>query len=242
MYSVRDQMKDVIGTVRAVAKMGYDGVEFYGPYFAWTPEFAKQVRSVLDEVKMKCYSTHNGPESFAPANHQKAIDLNSILGSKIIVMASAGRVNGIAGWEKVAETLTAAEAAFKQAKIDAGYHNHAAEFKPIDGVRPLDVIAKNTPKDVVMQLDIGTCVEMGQDPAAFINANKGRVRSIHCKDWSKEKGYRVLFGEGAAPWKDIFAAAEKNGVQYYLIEQEGADVPSLEAVDLCLKNIRKMRA
>ena len=48
LYSVRDEMaKDTLATVRAIAKMGYDVVEFYGPYYAWTPEFAKDVRKLL---------------------------------------------------------------------------------------------------------------------------------------------------------------------------------------------------
>jgi sugar phosphate isomerase/epimerase len=244
LYSVRNEMqKDLMGTVRAVAKMGYQCVEFYGPYFSWTTDYAKQVRALLDELNIKCHSTHNGSNSFDPANYQKAIDLNSILGSKYIMMASAGRVEGLAGWNKVAEKLTAGAAAFKKAKLAAGYHNHQIEFKPIDGVRPIDVIAKNTPKNVVLQLDVGTCVEVGQDPVAFINANKGRVQSIHCKEWAPGKGYRVPFGDGAAPWQKTFEAAEKKGdVEFYLIEQEGADTPPLETVDLCLKNYRKMRA
>ena len=34
LYSVRNELKeDLMGTVRAVAKMGYEGVEFYAPYF-----------------------------------------------------------------------------------------------------------------------------------------------------------------------------------------------------------------
>ena len=37
LYSVRDEMtKDTLATVRAIAKMGYEVVEFYGPYYAWT--------------------------------------------------------------------------------------------------------------------------------------------------------------------------------------------------------------
>jgi sugar phosphate isomerase/epimerase len=157
-------------------------------------------------------------------------------------MASAGRVQGgLDGWKKVAEQLTAASAAFKKAKIRAGFHNHQVEFKPIDGTRPIELLAKNTPKDVTLQLDVGTCVEVGQDPVAWINSNPGRLRSIHLKEWSKTKGYKVLFGEGDAPWKDIFKAAESKGkVETYLIEQEGAEQPPLEAVKLCLDVYKKL--
>ena len=38
LYSVRDMLaKDLMGTVREVAKQGYEVVEFYSPYQAWTP-------------------------------------------------------------------------------------------------------------------------------------------------------------------------------------------------------------
>jgi sugar phosphate isomerase/epimerase len=111
------------------------------------------------------------------------------------------------------------------------------------------VIAANTPKDVMLQLDVGTCVEVGEDPVAWINANPGRINSCHLKDWApgapadKEKGYHVLFGEGVAPWQKIFAAAEETGgVEFYLIEQEGGRYPSLETAERCLASYKKMRA
>ena len=48
LYSVRDDLqKDLMGTVRGVAKMGYQCVEFYAPYYAWTTEYARQVRAEL---------------------------------------------------------------------------------------------------------------------------------------------------------------------------------------------------
>jgi sugar phosphate isomerase/epimerase len=68
------------------------------------------------------------------------------------------------------------------------------------------------------------------------------------KDWTgaegkPDKGYRVLFGEGDAPWQKIFAAAEaKGGAEYYLMEQEGSRFSSLETAEKCLATYRKMRA
>jgi sugar phosphate isomerase/epimerase len=244
MYSVRNEMsKDVVAAVRRVGQMGYQGVEFYSPYMQWTPEFARDVRKALDETKMKCWSTHNGANSFAPENIQKAIDLNGILGSRYIVMASAGKVDGLDGWKKVADTLTQGQEKLKAAKMKAGFHNHQVEFKPIDGKRPMDVLAANTPKDVSLQLDVGTCIEAGSDPVAWINANPGRINSMHCKEWSKDKGYKALFGEGEANWKEIFTAAEKTGgIEFYYIEQEGSDFTPYETAEKCLANMKNFRS
>jgi sugar phosphate isomerase/epimerase len=244
LYSVRDVLvKDLEGTVKAVAKMGYDGVEFYSPYLAWTPEKAKEMRKLLDDLGIRCFSTHNGSDAFAPENVAKAIELNSILGSKLIVMASAGKVTGLDGWKAVAEKLNAGAEKFRAAGIRAGYHNHATEFKPLEGRRPIELIAASTSKDVTLQLDVGTCVEVGDDPVAWIQKNPGRIRSVHCKEYSPKpgEGYKVLFGEGASPWKKIFAAAEKSGgVETYLIEQEGHALPSMEAVAKCLELFRRI--
>jgi sugar phosphate isomerase/epimerase len=95
-----------------------------------------------------------------------------------------------------------------------------------------------------MQLDVGTCVEVGGDPVAWIKSNPGRIHVMHCKEWGKAKGYASVFGEGDSPWKDIFAAAESvGGIEYYLIEQEqyppGLNDMATSALDIA--NWRKMR-
>jgi sugar phosphate isomerase/epimerase len=248
LYSVRNELtKDLFGTVTAVAKLGYECVEFYSPYFQWTPAYAKDVRKLLDDLGVKCHSTHNGANSFTPENIGKATELNQIIGSKMIVMASAGRVEGIDGWKKVAERLSFGADQLKSAGMRAGFHNHQVEFKAIDGVRPMEVLAKNTPKNVVLQLDVGTCVEVGVDPVQWINQNPGRINSMHLKDWAPEtghadKGYKVLFGEGAAPWKKVLDAAEKKGgIEFYLIEQEGSRFTPIETAEKCLASYKKMR-
>src|SRR4029453_3192267 len=91
LYSVRgDLAKDLLGTVAAVGKMGYQIVEFYAPYLSWTPETAKDVRKVLDDSGLKCHSTHNsGASWFTGDALKKAADLNQIIGSRALIMASA---------------------------------------------------------------------------------------------------------------------------------------------------------
>jgi sugar phosphate isomerase/epimerase len=246
LYSVRDELaKDLPGTVRAVAKMGYEVVEFFSPYYQWTPDYAKEVRKLLDDLGIRCPSTHNGANAFTADGLQKAIELNQILGAKYIVMASPGRVTGPDGWKMVAERLSQAAERLRPLGMRAGFHNHKPEFVPLEGKRPIEVIAAGTPKDVTLQLDVGTCVDAGSDPVAWIKANPGRITSIHCKDWAagEGKGYRVLFGEGDAPWLKLFEAAETvGGVEYYLIEQEGSRFSSLETAERCLAAYKKMRS
>ena len=246
LFSVRDELaKDDVGTVRAVAKMGYQVVEFFAPYFDWTTAHAKEMRKLMDDLGIRCLSTHNNAQNYTAEGLPKAVELNQILGSRYVVLASAPRVTGLDGWKKVAGQLTEFSEKLKPAGLRTGYHNHQAEFMPVEGKRPMEVLAANTPAEVMLQLDVGTCVEAGSDPVAWIKANPGRIRSIHCKDWAPgpDKGYRVLFGEGDSPWKAIFQAAESvGGVEYYLIEQEGSRFPPMETAQRCIDAWKKMKA
>jgi sugar phosphate isomerase/epimerase len=181
----------------------------------------------------------------------KAIELNQILGSRYIIAASPPRgATGADGWKRVAEQFSAATEKLTPHGLFPGFHNHATEWKPVaeGGPRAMDVLAKNTPADFALQLDVGTAVEAGVDTVAWIKANPGRIKSIHLKDWTPgkkedEKAYRVLFTEGVAPWKEIIAAAESvGGVEFYLMEQEGSRYSEFETAERCLATWKKLRA
>jgi len=245
LYSVRDALKkDPEGTVREVAAMGYQCVEFYAPYFEWTDSQAKQMRNLLDDLGVKCYSTHNNEDYFSAKNISRVRDLNLILGCKYVVLAWTEPKKGLDGWKAIADELNSAAEMLRPGGLKPGYHNHQAEWAPVDGQRPMDILAKNTNPSVMLQLDVGTCLEAGADPVAWIRANPGRIRSIHCKDWSRDPavGYKTLFGEGIADWRGIFSAAESvGGVEYYLIEQEGSRFSEMVTAQRCLQAFRAMR-
>lgn len=252
MYSVRTELaKDLPNTLRQISKIGYEIVEFYAPYYNWTIPYAKEVRTMMEDLNLRCYSTHNHIESFTPGDTMnKAIELNQILGAKFLILATApGGTSGVEGWKKLCGQLSAATEQFKPHGLTPGFHNHQTEWAKLDGdQRVMDFLAANTPKEFVLQFDVGTCVEAGADPVAWIKANPGRIKIAHLKDWApgtreNEKSYRVLFGEGVSPWKEICAALEATGgVEYYLMEQEGSRFPEFETAQRCLEAWRKFRA
>jgi sugar phosphate isomerase/epimerase len=242
LYSVRDSLKrDPEGTVRAVAQMGYQAVEFYAPYHEWSDAQAQQMRKLMDDLGIHCYSTHNNEDFFSAQNLERTKNLNLILGAKYVVQSWSDPKTGLDGWKMLADNLNAVAEKLAPAGLKVGYHNHDAEWKEVEGKRPIEVIASNTKPSIMLQLDVGTCLEAGADPVAWIRANPGRIRSIHCKDWSPDPniGYKTLFGEGKADWKGIFQAAENGGgVEFYLVEQEGSRYSELETAKRCLDAFR----
>jgi sugar phosphate isomerase/epimerase len=252
LYSVRGElMRSPFNTLREVAKIGYEVVEFYAPYFDWTPPVAKQIKSLMDDVGLRCYSTHNHIDSFNPGDDKmgKAIELNQILGARQVVLSSApGGTKTEDDWKKLCGRLTTAVEQLLPHGLTAGFHNHQTEWAKIDGgPRVMDMIATNTPKEFVLQFDVGTCMEAGADPIAWIKANPGRIKSLHLKDWAPgerkdEKAYRVLFAEGVTPWKELIATAEAvGGAEFYLMEQEGSRFPEFETAQRCLDTWKKLR-
>jgi sugar phosphate isomerase/epimerase len=104
--------------------MGYQGVEFYAPYFEWSESETKQMRKLLNELDIPCFSTHNDSSYLSPEKIGRARDMNLILGSKYVVMASSDPEPGLDGWKAVADALNAAADQLESSGLKVGYHNH----------------------------------------------------------------------------------------------------------------------
>ena len=171
-------MKDLPGTVTAVAKMGYQVVEFYSPYFDWTVDKAKEVAAkAADDLGIKRLVTTTVGSRWATVSPRPSSSIRSSAASGHCPGRSRQDSAGLDGWKALADRLSAASEKLKPLGMAAGFHNHQLEWRPVEGKRPMDILAANTPKDVVLQLDCGTCVEAGADPVAWIKANPGGSRA-----------------------------------------------------------------
>src|SRR5947207_1969807 len=145
IYAVlADWKKDFDGTLTAVAKMGYEGVELT-QYESWTPARAKEVRVLLDSIKLKVFATHTEPEFFVPGDKMKGmIELNQILGTQTVcaVRGLAATPTGIGyhakatseldAWKELTDVLQKACETLKRSKMACSLHNHAVEFQAKD--------------------------------------------------------------------------------------------------------------
>ena len=106
----------------------------------------------------------------------------------------------------------------------------------------MDIIYEKTdPNYFQAQIDVYWVQYAGVDPAAYIRKYPGRCPMIHLKDM--EKGPAKAFaevGNGILDLKEIFAASEEVGVQWYIVEQDTCKRPTLESVKISIDNLRKM--
>jgi sugar phosphate isomerase/epimerase len=253
IYAVlADWRKDFDGTLTAVAKMGYEGVELT-QYEKWTPERAKEVRKLLDSIKLKVFATHTEPEYFIPGDKMKAaIELNQILGSQTVcaVRGLATTPTGIGyhakatseadAWKEFTDVLQKAAETLKKSKMACSFHNHAVEFQTKDGLRPIDIICQA--KDVVHHVDVNVCRRAGTDPSAFMKQYPGKTECLLLTDGPADANrHAPIFGKGDTPWKDVFATAESvGGVKYYLLTHGATALSPLETVKQDLEQYKRI--
>ena len=240
LYSVREDCKrDLPGTIAAVAKMGYKGVEFAGYY----DRTAKQLRKMLDDNGLVCCGTHTGLDTLLGDNLRRTIEFNKTLGNKYLIVPGLPEKYRTSrqAWLDTAKLFNELAEKVKPHGMLVGYHNHSIEFTAMDGELPWDTFYGNTRKDVIMQIDVGNAIHGGADPLPYIYQYPGRAITVHVKEFSKTNK-KALVGEGDVNWKAFFALCNAvGGTEWYIVEQESYAYPPLKCVEKCLRNLRKMR-
>jgi sugar phosphate isomerase/epimerase len=235
LYSVRDRSeKDFLGTIREIGEIGYKNVELAGYY----GHSAKDVRQALTDAGLNAPSAHVGLSVNEPDaiwdNLKKSVEFGLELGLKrfIVPHYPLGDNPTLADVYKMADTLAAASEIVRAAGLEFGYHNHAFEFKPVEGKLVIDHILERIPADQLFaEFDLGWVKVAGQDPAAYVRKYAGRVPVVHAKDF-KADGNDTEIGKGTVDWDSALAACEEAAVEYVIIEQEKYDVSSLESARL----------
>jgi sugar phosphate isomerase/epimerase len=239
IYSVRDDAaKDLPGVLAAIAKMGYEGVEFAGYYGHEAPA----LRKMLDDHGLKVCGAHVGLGALQGDELQRSIEFHQAIGNPYPIVSSlGGEYSGsVDGWKKAADAFNEVAGKLKPHGMRTGYHNHTIEFQPLDGQLPWDIFFGNTVQDVIMQFDTGNAMHAGGEAPTFLERYPHRATTVHCKEFSKTRP-NPLIGEGDVPWTRIFELCETIGdTEWYIVEQESYAYPPMECIDRCLKNLRAM--
>ncbi len=248
LYAVRGACgKDFPGTLEALAKMGYQGVEFYG-YSGRSADHRgrspKELRKLLDDNGLKCCGTHlrtrintlaDGYDEF-----DKEVEFNQVLGNPYLLfpwMPDEMR-NTEEACKKTAALLDTLAERIKKVDAYVGYHAHGGDFAKIGDSTQWDLLFGNSCDRVIMQMDIGNCIGGGGDPYATLKRFPGRSLTVHLKEHGGDA--KAALGEGEVDWKKVFRVCEANGgTKWYIVEHESGDDP-LVSVAACLENLREM--
>lgn len=234
LYSVRDLCaKDLPGTLAAVARIGYKGVEWAGYY----GRDAKELRKMLDDVGLVTCGTHTPYESILPDRLSATIEFNQTLGNRFLIVPwMEGRSRQ--DWLEKARLFNEVADKVRSHGLYVGYHAHAHDFQKLDGETAWDIFFGNTRPDVVMQLDTSNCMAGGADPVEVLRRYPGRAITIHLK--AHGGGPEAVIGEDKVNWPAVFEWCEtRGGTQWYVVEHETSQDP-LNAIRRAYAALQKM--
>lgn len=246
LYSVRNEMeKDFEGTIKKVADLGYQGVEFAGLF----GHSAQQVKEICAAAGVQAVSAHV-PLDELLADPAGTIATYKEIGCSYVVIPylPEERRPGFADFEKtLAEMAMLGEECNKQG-TKLLYHNHDFEFVKLGDAYGLDVMYDTVSADL-LATELDTCwVNVGgENPAEYVLKYSGRAPVVHLKDFvmqGKEKPQKLYaligidddeeqaseeafsfkpVGSGVQDMPAILDAAVKAGAQWVVVEQDQPD-------------------
>jgi sugar phosphate isomerase/epimerase len=232
--------KDPMGTLKALADIGYRDVEHAGyadrKFYGFTPkEFKKRLADM--GMKMSTGHTSMGTDHWDAGKKQftdlwkNTVEDAAIVGQKIVISPwiEESFRKDYDGFRAFMDVFNKSGELCQQFGMKFGYHNHHFEFiQKFNGELMYDIILKNTdPKLVTQQLDTGNLYNGGAIALDVVKKWPGRFEAMHVKDEieSKKEGHdkyeSSILGKGIVNLKEVVDLSKKiGGTKYFVVEQE----------------------
>lgn len=236
---------DVEGTLKQIAAIGYKEIESAfskkGGYYGMKP---KEFAQYLNGLGLTWASHHvlgapfklppgakmpTGPDgkpiTIPPMrnlkeNMQELVDEAAAGGVPWLVCANTP-INTLDDINASLEVLNNTGEACKKAGIGFAYHNHDAEFRPVEGKIPYEMMLSQLDEDnVKFELDLAWATKGGKDPVELFKQHPGRFPLWHVKDLDAGRETILPVGAGTIDYKRIFDAATEAGMQHFFVEHD----------------------
>jgi sugar phosphate isomerase/epimerase len=229
LYTVRTLLDADPGrTLRALVDIAYRDLELLEHHLDAIVPLARDVGLTPVSVHVEALSADGDIDRRFDAI--RAHDLTHVV---LAWLLPHEREAGLAFWQRFAAWMNVVGERAVRAGLTFAYHNHAFEFREVDGSRSaFDVLVEMfDPRFVGFELDVFWASMAGVDPVTLLKRLSGRVPLLHLKD----RDPRVLgemdelkvphsafveVGSGALDIPGILDAATKSGVRHVFVEQD----------------------
>ncbi|MDO4548220.1 MAG: sugar phosphate isomerase/epimerase [Clostridia bacterium] len=260
LYSARDEaQRDLVGTLRQIAEMGYDGIELAGLY----GHDAAEVKSLLDSLGLRAISSHV-PLADIRRDMFKVISEHLRLGCEYIAVPYLDEQTrpGAEGFAGALNTIYKFGFLCREAGLQLLYHNHDFEFVNLSGMYGFDFLYEAVPEDLLkLEPDVCWINYAGENPAQYIRKYSWRCPVIHLKDYVGVKGdaspYALIgidegekkkdaqfefkpIGYGIVDIAAVLEASVEAGAHWIVVEQdESVGATPLEAAKLSINALKE---
>ncbi len=253
LYTLRNEIKkDVAGTIKAVADAGYKQVECYGfPNADAMIDAAKENGLAVNSTHFEWDSVVN-PDQKGVQPFGEILEKANKIGLKHLVipyLADKNRRN-LDDYKLLCQRCNKAAEEAKKAGIQLAYHNHAFEFKPMDGGKTgYDVLIDEFSADMHFEVDVFWIQVGGKDPVKLVRDLKGRVSQLHLKDLNKsvktpeyggipKEAFEEL-GDGVIDMEPIIEVAKEAGVKICHVEQDHSPHP-IKSIQQSIEHLKTL--
>jgi len=250
LWSVKNELKnDFEGTLTKLAAMGFDGVEFagdFGPY----KDNAKGLKNFLDNLGLEVSAAHANFNVYEDSVFEQTVAYYKVLGADTLIIPWDERAWSSNEVDNFIKDLNRLYTKLAAEGFRFGFHNHDQEFNTHNGSTFWDHIAKSTPDDFVLQMDVGWVTLAEKDPVEYINRYPNRTLTTHIKAKLPKdiaaniatNGKRQIVGDDVTDWDSVLKAdIMVGGTKWFVIEQEEYPdgLTPLEAVELSKQGLDK---
>lgn len=235
LFTLREETeKDFASTLKKVAELGYDGVEFAG----FGELSAKEVKALLDEYGLKASSSHV-PLDRIQDDIENVIEEQKIIGSRYVVCPYIlPEQRSEENYQALLQTLEKAEEACRKEGLTLCYHNHDFELeKMADGRTVLETILDET--KTAAEFDIYWLTKAGEQPAEWIKKYAGRTPLVHLKDMTTDdEQFFAELGTGGVDIGAVLETAEATNVEWWVVEQDMTKRTPFESIEMSLDYLK----
>ncbi len=142
----------------------------------------------------------------------------------------------------MAQKFNHAGKACSEAGLKFLYHVHGYEFDPLEGKTGIEWLMETfDPRYVSLETDVYWVEWAGVDSVEFMKRYGSRTPYIHFKDMKDRVTHKdVEVGDGVIDMYAIARIGRSNAAEWYIVEQEQFDRPSLESAQISLNNMKRI--
>jgi sugar phosphate isomerase/epimerase len=258
LYSVREHLEDLDGTLARIAAIGFDAVE---PFNVLDGSLGAALRRHGLEAQSAQFPFLSDDIDFMGARVQLppaevVFDAAANLGVGLLVdpMVEAVRWQTADDVDRTVDRLNAAVDQAATYGLRVGYHNHSFEFHArFDGATAYEHFAARLDDRAVLELDLFWAAAAQQDVAALVRRLGTRVRALHVKDgavpadpFAEPSGYEPAAldqrpaGQGELAVSEVLTAARF--VELDVVEFDHIDGDVFDAIGASADFIREVRS
>lgn len=241
LYTLRNEtLEDFPGTLRKVAELGFEGVEFsHLGFVGMKPE---ELKPLLDELGLEAIGAHIGSIEMVRDHLDEQIANIKAVGGQYLATSLFDptlRHNEYTYRENFRIIAEAARRCRKEGIVFC-FHNHEFELtETVDGQPALDALMEYAAEDgLQVELDVCWLQYGGKEPIEYMRKYKDRLPLLHFKDmvWTEDrKADTVELGKGIMDLKAIAHEVDHSPISWLIYEQDYCQIPPIESMTESMK-------